>query len=277
MERSSPSWPKPRAVLVITGELDGYIEPCGCTGKENQKGGLSRRQNFLRRIHGGGLGGGAGRSGRPGEPVWQADRGQVSVDRRWPPRDGLRGGRLWPGRPAAAGGGTRGGGGAVGDQPTPYVSGNVGLLGLDANITPRFRVVEAGGLKIGITSVLGDEEAAKIRNDDIEMVPAAKALGPIAAELSKAGCDHQVLLCFAKPEETQALAAKPFRSSTSWPRPAGPTSRPRLLRAHQRSAGWWNSATRACLPWRSASSTTPATPFAPSGCRSTPAGARPTT
>jgi len=40
-------WPEPRAVIVFTGELDGYIEPCGCTGKENQKGGLSRRRNFL--------------------------------------------------------------------------------------------------------------------------------------------------------------------------------------------------------------------------------------
>jgi hypothetical protein len=43
-------WPTPTAVVVFTGELDGYIEPCGCTGKENQKGGLSRRQNFLRGI-----------------------------------------------------------------------------------------------------------------------------------------------------------------------------------------------------------------------------------
>jgi hypothetical protein len=29
-------WQKPKAVLVFTGELDGYIEPCGCTGMENQ-------------------------------------------------------------------------------------------------------------------------------------------------------------------------------------------------------------------------------------------------
>ena len=43
-------WPDPKALIVITGELDGYIEPCGCTGKENQKGGLSRRQNFLRAV-----------------------------------------------------------------------------------------------------------------------------------------------------------------------------------------------------------------------------------
>ena len=45
-------WAPPRLLLVITGQLDGYIEPCGCTGKENQKGGLSRRQNFLRAVAG---------------------------------------------------------------------------------------------------------------------------------------------------------------------------------------------------------------------------------
>jgi hypothetical protein len=201
-------WPKPRAVLVFTGELDGYIEPCGCTGKENQKGGLSRRQNFLRSVSAAGwevvpvdLGGQVKRFGKQTEAKFQSIV------------DGLRGMRY-----AAVGFGPAdlrlpaeelvAAVAPIGDEPTPYVSGNVGLLGLDANITPRFRVVEAGGLKIGITTILGDEEAAKVRNDDIEVVPAAEALAPIAAELAKAGCDHQVLLCFAKPAETQALAAK---------------------------------------------------------------------
>jgi hypothetical protein len=201
-------WPKPRAVLVFTGELDGYIEPCGCTGKENQKGGLSRRQNFLRSITAAGwevvpvdLGGQVKRFGKQTEAKFQSIV------------DGLRGMQY-----AAVGFGPAdlrlpaeelvAAVAPIGDTPTPYVSANVGLLGLDANITPRFRVVEAGGLKIGITTVLGAEEAAKIRNDDIEVVPAAQALAPVAAELAKAGCHHQVLLCFAKPEETQALAAK---------------------------------------------------------------------
>ena len=40
-------WPKPKLAIVITGRLDGYIEPCGCAGLENQKGGLSRRDTFL--------------------------------------------------------------------------------------------------------------------------------------------------------------------------------------------------------------------------------------
>ena len=201
-------WPKPRAVLVITGELDGYIEPCGCTGKENQKGGLSRRQNFLRALTAAGwetvpldLGGQVKRFGRQTEAKFQSIA------------DGLRGMRY-----AAVGFGPGdlrlpaeelvAAVAAIGDEPTPYVSANVGLLGLDANITPRFRVVEAGGLKIGITTLLGDAEAAKIRNDDVEVVPAADALAAVAAELAKAGCDHQVLLSWAGPEETKALAAK---------------------------------------------------------------------
>ena len=72
---------------------------------------------------------------------------------------------------------------AVGDQPTPFVSANVGLLGLDAGITPKFRVVEAGGLKIGITSVLGDQELARIKNADIEFAPAGAALATVVGVL----------------------------------------------------------------------------------------------
>jgi hypothetical protein len=32
-------WPKPDVALVFTGEQDGFLEPCGCAGLENQKGG----------------------------------------------------------------------------------------------------------------------------------------------------------------------------------------------------------------------------------------------
>ncbi len=201
-------WPKPRAVLVFTGELDGYIEPCGCTGKENQKGGLSRRQNFLRAMSSVGwevvpvdIGGQVKRFGRQTESKFQSIV------------DGLRGMKY-----AAVGFGPGdlrlpaeelvAGVAAIGDAPTPFVSANVGLLGLDAAITPRYRVVEAGGLKIGITTVLGDAEAAKVRNDDIEVIPATKALATVAVELAKEQCDHQVFLAWAGPDETKALAAK---------------------------------------------------------------------
>jgi len=260
-------WPKPRAVLVFTGELDGYIEPCGCTGKENQKGGLSRRQNFLRSVSAAGwevvpvdLGGQVKRFGKQTEAKFQSIV------------DGLRGMRY-----AAVGFGPAdlrlpaeelvAAVAPIGDEPTPYVSGNVGLLGLDANITPRFRVVEAGGLKIGITTILGDEEAAKVRNDDIEVVPAAEALAPIAAELAKAGCDHQVLLCFAKPAETQALAAK-YPQFDIVATAGGGDEPPRELVELPGGARLVELGHKGPMPRpRSARS----------GCRSTPAGARPTT
>ena len=201
-------WQKPRALLFITGELDGYIEPCGCTGKENQKGGLSRRQNFLRAVAEAGwpvvavdLGGQVRRFGRQSEVKFQSvsdglrAMGYSAVgfgpdDLRLPAEELVA---------AVA---------AVGDQPTPFVSANVGLLGIDANITPRLRVVEIGGLRIGITGVLGDKEAEQVRNDAVETLPAAKALEAAAAELKKAGCSHQVLLSWAGPEETKALSAR---------------------------------------------------------------------
>jgi hypothetical protein len=196
-------------VLVVTGELDGYIEPCGCTGKENQKGGLSRRHNFLRAIAAVewptvalDLGGQVKRFGRQTEAKFQSivdglrDMGYSGIgfgpgDLRLPAEELVA---------AVA---------PIGDVPTPFVSANVGLLGLDANITPRFRVVEAGGLKIGVTTVLGAAAAAAtVRNDDVEIVPAERALAEIAPRLAAVGCDHQVLLCFATPEESRALAAK---------------------------------------------------------------------
>src|SRR5262245_16493135 len=39
----------PAGVLIITGEMFGYTEPCGCT--EGQKGGLLRRYDFIERLH----------------------------------------------------------------------------------------------------------------------------------------------------------------------------------------------------------------------------------
>lgn len=201
-------WPAPRCLLVITGELDGYIEPCGCTGKENQKGGLSRRQNFLRAVE------------AAGWPVLAADvGGQVKRFGRQTEAkfhsivDGLRAMRysavgFGPGDLRLPAEELVAAVAAVGDQQTPFVSANVGLLGIGANITPRFRVVEAGGMKIGFTSVLGDKEAERIRSGDVEVMPAAAALAEVAPQLARAGCTHQVLLSWAGADETKALAAR---------------------------------------------------------------------
>jgi hypothetical protein len=41
-------WPRPQALLIITGQMDGYLEPCGCT--QGQQGGLIRRLDLLERL-----------------------------------------------------------------------------------------------------------------------------------------------------------------------------------------------------------------------------------
>src|SRR5215203_2806161 len=43
-------WPKPNVALLFTGEQDGYLEPCGCAGLENQKGGLKRRFTMIKEL-----------------------------------------------------------------------------------------------------------------------------------------------------------------------------------------------------------------------------------
>ena len=40
-------WKKPKAAILLSGLLDGYVEPCGCAGLENQKGGLNRRMALV--------------------------------------------------------------------------------------------------------------------------------------------------------------------------------------------------------------------------------------
>ncbi len=44
------TWPVPDVSLVVTGRQHGYIEPCGCTGLERQKGGMARRYTFMRQL-----------------------------------------------------------------------------------------------------------------------------------------------------------------------------------------------------------------------------------
>jgi hypothetical protein len=41
-------WPTPAGALILTGEQDGYLEPCGCS--EGQHGGLGRRYDLVERL-----------------------------------------------------------------------------------------------------------------------------------------------------------------------------------------------------------------------------------
>jgi hypothetical protein len=62
------------------------------------------------------------------------------------------------------------------------------------------------GRKIGVTSVLGDDYAKDVKNDDINLQPAVQALTPIAQKLQQQKCDYYVLIVNASLEETRRIA-----------------------------------------------------------------------
>lgn len=200
-------WDKPALAIVLSGEQNGYLEPCGCAGLENQKGGLSRRWTMLAERRQAGwevlpldVGGLVRRYGPQAEIQYQVSAnvlkamGYAAVG--YGPAD-LR----LPG-PALVQ--------AIGDDlgdKSLFVAANVGVFGFDGGFVARYRVVERGGLRVGITSVVGETYQQEVNNGDVQMRPAAAALEELLPELIEKS-DLRVLLAHATPEESRALAAK---------------------------------------------------------------------
>jgi hypothetical protein len=91
----------------------------------------------------------------------------------------------------------------------PLVSANVGIAGFDSGLTQRYKIVEAGGMKIGITSVLGKREIAGLKNlADVTLLEPYQAIPQVLPELLRADCDQLVLLAYAEPAEAQDLARR---------------------------------------------------------------------
>jgi hypothetical protein len=198
-------WPKPKVALVITGMIEGYIEPCGCAGLDRMKGGMSRRYTLLKQLRKDGwpvvgldVGGLANGFGREAEIKFQT----MVEGMRKTGYDAIALGAsdlsLPTGELAAVAA-------TVNGQQSPFVSANVGLFGFDSGMTSTYRIVTAGGMRIGITSVLGKKYQKEIRNDDIEILDPATAINKILPKL-KGQTDYMVLLAHATKEETIALA-----------------------------------------------------------------------
>ena len=198
-------WPEPKLVLFVSGQQQGYIEPCGCTGLENQKGGLARRESLLKELREKrgwtvvpvDVGSQAKRYGRQPEIKFQRTAEALRAMGYRAVTLGKDDLRLTAGELTAA---TN-----PDDKPSIFVSANVAILARD--LQPTFTVVEAGGKKIGITGVLGDSFEQKLAGDELVHEPAGPALEKAATELKAQKCDLHVLLAHATMEETRQLAA----------------------------------------------------------------------
>ncbi|MCU0958777.1 MAG: cytochrome C554 [Pirellulaceae bacterium] len=197
-------WPQPRLVLVFTGSQYGFLEPCGCSGLENQKGGLIRRFTLLKELAGRGwpvvpvdTGNQVRRFGRQAEIKFQLT---VEALRNMQYRavgfgpDDLR---LSAGELVAVVAPT-------GDEPSRFVCANVSVL--DPAFTSRYLILEENGKRIGVTMVLGQREQNQVNNAEVMKRDAAEALREIWPALEQAACDLYVLVAHASIDESRQLA-----------------------------------------------------------------------
>ena len=197
-------WPTPRAALVITGEQHGYIEPCGCTGLVNQKGGLTRRHALVKELQGRGwnvipldVGNQVRRTGRQSEIKFQMTlEGLKRIGYRaigFGPDD-LQLSVLELVALAAP----------SDNQPSAFVSANATIL--DPTLTRRYQIVQAGDIKIGVTSVVHSDGQTTLGGGEISLQDPAEALREVVPELEEAQCDLYVLLSHTSLEKSRELA-----------------------------------------------------------------------
>jgi len=197
-------WPKPEVLLVFTGQQLGYLEPCGCAGLNNQKGGLSRRHTMLRQLRGDGwrvvpmdLGGQIRYFGTQAEMKYGytleslVELGYRAVglgaeDLRQPAEQIFL---------VAS---------ELSTEQNPFVASNVGVLDFGLEEFPAYRIVEEGGRRIGIAAILGKRQQAEIRSGGIVFRDPAEALAEVLPQLREKA-DFVVLLSYAEKDESAEL------------------------------------------------------------------------
>lgn len=210
-------WAAPAFVLAITGQMHGYIEPCGCSPK--QSGGLARRSELIR---------------------------QLRVDRKWPVLGLETGGALDHERvdrkqsllkfgmiqDSLNSMGYKAHG--LGPEELklspinlftifsnrnveegfdlPFVAANVTLLGSKELGTPLpFRVYEVGGKKVAVTSTFGKshtEQFASISPDELKIDDVVASLRTVLPQMKAAKPDLLVLMSYDDKEPSRELAQK---------------------------------------------------------------------
>ncbi|HBJ37273.1 MAG TPA: cytochrome C554 [Planctomycetaceae bacterium] len=200
-------WPSPQVAIVLTGNQYGYIEPCGCTGLENQKGGLARRMTFMRQLSDRGwevlpidAGNQVRRFGRQAEIKFQTTAGGLEEMGYRAVGFGPDDLRLGVGELVAAV--------AASDDPQNglFVSSNVTLI--DPSLTAQFKVIDQGGRKVGVTSALDPASLKAEAGGEIEVGSVVEGIKASLAAINNAGADFRILLFYGE----EAAAAEAVRS-----------------------------------------------------------------
>lgn len=207
-QKIAEDWPKPQAVLLLTGQQHGYIEPCGCTGLDRQKGGIIRRDTLLKELSDRGwnmvpvdVGNQVRRTGKQAEIQFRTTANalkKMGYKAVTFGNDDLKLSSSFLFQVAAS------------DnlkKPEMFTSANTSII--DPSFWPKTQVVEVGGRKIGITAHLGEENFDELApNRDIATTDSVGSLRKTVKELKDLGCDYVVLLSHANQQASEEVAAK---------------------------------------------------------------------
>lgn len=205
-------WTKPNLTIVLSGEQNGYLEPCGCSAK--QSGGFARRANLFDQLRAKGwqvtafdLGGTLKRSRRHDQLKFEKIEKGLQMMKYAALGLGPAELRLGAEQLLAL------------HQPEMgmgFVSSNVILFGSNDIGTPLpFRVIELEGVKVGVTGVLSEYYRDQVLPRDIAdpnpPISVAEPVASLKSALSKMNAfrpDIRVLLSYCKVDESRELATK---------------------------------------------------------------------
>ena len=201
------TWNTPAVALVVTGQQHGYIEPCGCTGLDRQKGGVARRMTLMKQLT------------ADGWDVLPIDAGnqirrigqQASFKFSWSTEalkqmkyqsvgfgpDDLRLSAIDLLQVAAA----------DSAQDALYVSANVVIFD-DPSFMPTYKLIERGDIKVGMTSVLDPEAIDGALSEDIKINPLEASAQAALRAMNDKGATFRVLSFFGTKTGSEAAAEK---------------------------------------------------------------------
>jgi len=197
-------WEKPQDVLVFTGRQYGYVEPCGCTGLDRQKGGLARRHSLVLSLRDRGWnvvavdsGNQVRRFGRQPELKFNLTSELLATMEYQAVGLGPEDLKLPAGELFAVA--------AVDDnQQSLFISSNVAIL--DREFTRRFQLVETENHRIAVASVIQDDWLKSLFSDDLVIEEAEQALKQVASEEAFQQATFRVLLVHGTMDFTRELA-----------------------------------------------------------------------
>ncbi|MEM6472484.1 MAG: multiheme c-type cytochrome, partial [Planctomycetota bacterium] len=200
------SWPAPDTMLFITGNQHGYIEPCGCTGLDRQKGGLARRFTFLRQLRKKGLdvlpidaGNQIRRIGRQAEIKFERTADALSEMKYEAVGFGPGDMRLGVGNLIQV---------SYADNPEDamFLAANIVLL--EPELLPKHKIIRRGHWNVGMTNILDPKALEAPTGDDIVVGPPEEAAKEALASMNADGANFRVLTFFGKEDAAKKLMNK---------------------------------------------------------------------